>query len=289
MQFDKVIQSFKKAVAALPDPLVDTLKGIGIIILAIIIVKVGSFIIRKIFEKQKLTRYGIDDKKVNTMSTLLVSMFRYAVYLMAVVTILSDVLGLKSVLAAAGVGGIAIGFGAQSLIKDIISGFFIVMEDQYVVGDLITIENMTGTVEHLELRVTKLRNFNGDLYIIPNGEIKKVTNHTRGDKAVIVDIPVAYGTDMGKAFDLANSVCKKVNEEFTTITEELKVIGITDLGKESVNLRIMAKTIPNEQWEVERRVRRLIKEEFDRENIEFYDRNRIINEQKSAGGGKLNG
>ncbi|MCX8129671.1 MAG: mechanosensitive ion channel family protein [Clostridia bacterium] len=285
---DNLINKLKSTVDKLPQPVEATLKVLGIFILALIVVKLGSFIIRKLFKKQRLSKYGINDKKLNTMASLIVSIFRYTVYLIAIVTILSDVLGLKSVLAAAGVGGIAVGFGAQSLIKDIISGFFIVMEDQYVVGDLITIDNMTGNVEDLELRVTKLRNFNGDLYIIPNGEIKKVTNHTRGDKAVIVDIPVSYGSDMSKAFDIANSICEKVGGEFDTITEQPKVMGITDLGKDSLNLRITAKTIPNEHWEVERKIRRMIKEEFDKENIEFYDKNKIIYEQKPENGGKTN-
>jgi moderate conductance mechanosensitive channel len=289
MQIDKINDKYEELVQSLPVPLVATLEVIGIIILTILIVRVGSFIIRKLFEKQKLLKYGISNKKVNTMSTLLVSIFRYAVYLIAIVTILSDVLGLKSILAAAGVGGVAIGFGAQSLIKDIISGFFIVMEDQYVVGDMITVENMTGTVEHLELRVTKIRNFNGDLYIVPNGEIKKVTNHTRGNKAVIVDVPIAYGSDIDKAVKAAEGICLKVAEEFTTIKEQPKVIGITELGKESISLRITAKTIPNEQWEVERRIRRLIKDEFDKEKIEFYDKNKIMYEQIPSDRRKIDG
>jgi moderate conductance mechanosensitive channel len=289
MQIDKINDKYEELVQSLPVPLVATLEVIGIIILTILIVRVGSFIIRKLFEKQKLLKYGISNKKVNTMSTLLVSIFRYAVYLIAIVTILSDVLGLKSILAAAGVGGVAIGFGAQSLIKDIISGFFIVMEDQYVVGDMITVENMTGTVEHLELRVTKIRNFNGDLYIVPNGEIKKVTNHTRGNKAVIVDVPIAYGSDIDKAVKAAEGICLKVAEEFTTIKEQPKVIGITELGKESISLRITAKTIPNEQWEVERRIKRLIKDEFDKEKIEFYDKNKIMYEQIPSDRRKIDG
>lgn len=289
MRMKELLEELKKIVDELPDPLVATLKVIGIIAITVLVARLGSFIIRKIFEKQKFIKYGISNKKLNTMSTLLVSIFRYAVYILAVVTILSDVLGLKSVLAAAGVGGVAIGFGAQSLIKDIISGFFIVMEDQYVVGDAITIDSMSGTVEELELRVTKIRNFNGDLYIIPNGEIKRVTNHTRGDKAVIVDIPLAYGADMNKAFDIAAAVCAKVGGEFKTITEQPKVVGITELGKESMNLRITAKTLPNEQWEVERRIRWLIKEEFDKANVSFPDKSRMLYENLQWNGGKANG
>lgn len=258
------------------NPVMVILKVVGIIILSAIVVRVGSFIIRKIFEKQKSLRIDVDKKKISTMSTLIMSVFRYGVYIMAGVIILTDVFKLTSVLAAAGIGGIAVGLGAQSLIKDIISGFFIVMEDQFAVGDLVTIDGMNGTVEQMELRVTKLRNFNGDLYIIPNGEINKVINHTRGNKAVLVDIPIAYSADIGKAFGIAESVCTRVSGEFNTIVEQPRVLGITELGKDSMNLRIFAKTLPNEHWEVERRIRKLIKEEFSKENIQFYDRNKIL-------------
>jgi moderate conductance mechanosensitive channel len=261
---------------SLPEPLTATIKIIGIIIISILIAKIGSYIIKKTFQKQKSFKFGIGSKKIDTMSTLTVSVFKYSVYIMAIVIILTNVFQLTSILAAAGIGGLAIGLGAQSLIKDIISGFFIVMEDQFVVGDLITIDNMTGTVEDLELRVTRLRNFNGDLYIVPNGEIKRVTNHTRGNKAVLVDIPVSYNTDIGKAIEIVKSICTTVNEEFDTITEEPKVLGITELGKDMINIRVMGKTLPNEQWIVERRIRLLIKEEFDKANVMFYDKNRFI-------------
>ena len=264
------------------DPAMVILKIACILLFSFLFIKIGSYVIRKVFRKRDS---GVpDEKKRSTMLTLLLSILRYSVYIVAGVIILTDVFELTSVLAAAGIGGIAVGFGAQSLIKDIISGFFIVMEDQYAVGDLVTIEGLNGTVEHLELRVTKLRNFNGDLYIIPNGEIKKVINHTRGDKAVLVDVPIAYSSDMERAAEAAENVCNKVTAEFDTIVEAPRVLGITELGKESMNLRIFAKTVPNAQWDVERRIRKLIKEEFDGKGIKFFDRNRIIMDNDATGG-----
>jgi len=270
-----ILERMKDFMGAFYSPVIAVIKVILILVLSAVIIKTGSFIIKKIFEKRKSFRLEIDKKKIDTMATLTMSIFKYGVYIMAGVIILTDVFKLTSVLAAAGIGGIAIGFGAQSLIKDVISGFFIVMEDQFAVGDLITIDNMNGTVEQMELRVTKLRNFNGDLYIIPNGEIKKVINHTRGNKAVIVDIPIAYSADITKAIEAAERVCTQVSGEFKTIVEQPKVLGITELGKENLNLRIDARTIPNEQWEVERRIRKLIKEEFSNIGISFFDRSTI--------------
>jgi moderate conductance mechanosensitive channel len=264
-------------------------KILGIVILSFLTIRLGSFVIKKIFKKRNSLKTGFDNKKICTMASLLTSTLRYSVYAVAIVIILSDVFGLKSILAAAGVGGIALGLGAQSLIKDIISGFFIIIEDQYAVGDLITIETMNGTVEEFELRVTKLRNFNGDLYIIPNGEIKKVINHTRGNKAVIIDIPLAYSADINKAFDVAGNVCLQVSQSFPPMVEPLKVLGITDLGKDSMILRVTAKTLPNEQWEVERAARKLISEQFALEGIEFFDKNKIVIEGDLAKENSING
>jgi len=287
---NNILDEMKELMGVFYNPVIAVLKILGIVILSFLTIKIGSFIIKKFFEKQKNLKFDIDTKKISTMSTLSVSVFKYGVYIMAGVVILTDVFNLTSVLAAAGIGGIAVGLGSQSLIKDVISGFFIVMEDQYAVGDMITIEGMTGTVENLELRVTKLRNFNGDLYIIPNGEIKKVTNHTRGSKAVIVDIPVAYNSDTEKVFKTAEKVCSQISEEYKKVIVEAPIVlGITELGKDSSNLRIFAKTLANEQWGVERKIRKLIKEEFRKEGIEFYDRNRILIPEKHSKGVDENG
>lgn len=260
-------------------PVTGTAKVIFVIILGFVTIRLGSYIIRKFFDKQKTLKIGLLPRKLDTMATLLTSTLRYLVYIIVGVVILSDIFNMKSVLAAAGIGGVAIGFGAQSLVKDIISGFFIVLEDQYSVGDMVTLESMTGTVEHMELRVTKIRSYNGDLYIIPNGEIKKVTNHVRGNKAVLVDVPVAYSSNINLALEIVQNICNYVGEEFDTFIVKPTVVGITDLGKESLNLRITATTIPNTQWDVERRIRMLIAEKFKEQNIVFNDRNRIILEK----------
>jgi len=258
------------------DPALRIFKIVIIIIVAMLIVKIGKLLIRKFFENQEKFKFKMNDKRLDTMSTLMASVFKYIIYIGAILIILSDILDLKSVLAAAGVGGIAIGLGAQSLIKDTISGFFILLEDQFALGDVITIDNMTGTVERMELRVTRLKNYTGDVYIIPNGEIKRVTNHTRDNKLVIVNIPVAYSSNMGKVNEIAQKVCEEVKNEFSVFTEEPTILGITDLGKNNMNLQITARTFPNEQWAVERRIRMMIKEGFEANGLEFFDRTTLM-------------
>lgn len=272
-KLDDVLRSF---LGGFYDPTLKIAKIIVIIILAVVIAKIGRLIIRKFFENQKKFKFKLDDKRLDTMSTLLASVFKYVVYIGAILMILSDILKLQSVLAAAGVGGVAIGLGAQSLIKDTISGFFILLEDQFAVGDLVTINNMMGTVEHMELRVTRLKNYTGDVYIIPNGEIKMVTNHTRDNKMVIVNIPVSYTSNIEKVNELAQKVCDEVKDEFSVFTETPTVLGITELGKTNMNLQINARTFPNEQAAVERRIRFKIKESFEANGIEFYDRVPLI-------------
>jgi moderate conductance mechanosensitive channel len=265
----KIFEKFSEKLNSLPEAITVSIEIIGIIVVSMLIVKIGSFIIKKAFLKQEAIRFGFENKKVKTMVTLLVSVYKYTIYIIAFVIILTDIFKLRSVLATAGIGGIALGLGAQSLIKDIISGFFIVMEDQYSIGDLISIDNLMGTVEKLELRVTRLRNANGDQHIIPNGDIKRVTNHTRGNKAIIVDIPISYKTDINKALEIIGRVCSMVKDEISTITEDPIVLGVTELSKDVLNIRVMGKALPNEQGTVERRIRLLIKEEFDKENLTF--------------------
>ncbi len=257
-------------------PAMILLKTVVVLIVAFALVKIGRVVIKKLFDKQKELKFKINDKRIDTISTLTVSIFKYTIYISAMLIILSGILDLKAILAAAGVGGVALGFGAQSLVKDTISGFFILLEDQYAVGDTVTIEGLTGTVEHMELRVTRLKNYTGDLYIIPNGEIRKVINHTRDNKLVIVDIPIAYSSNMAKVTEIAKKICDEVKDEFDKFTEDPSILGITSLGEQNMNLRITARTLPNEQWEIERHIRLKIKEEFEKNGLEFFDRTRLI-------------
>ena len=183
----------------------------------------------------------------------------------------------QSILAAAGLGGLAIGFGAQSLVKDIIAGFFILLEDQFAVGDYVSVDEAKGTVEDLGLRITKLRSFNGDLHIIPNGDIKKVINHSRGNSLAIVDVAIAYETDIDKAIEVLSKI---VNEYYdknrSVVVEQPKVLGITKLSDSDISLRIIARTLPLMHWNVGREIRKSIKEAFEQGGIEVPYPKRVI-------------
>lgn len=287
MKSSEFIAFLRAKLDILYEPLMAIFQIIVILIIASFAIKLGNLIINKIFSKQKDFKYKLDEKRIATIHSMTKSIYRYSIYILAGVAILAKItsaFNLGSVMTAAGIGGLAIGFGAQSLIKDVISGFFIIMENQFAVGDLITIDTLTGTVEGMELRVTKLRSFDGDLYIVPNGEIKKITNHVRGDKTVLVDIPIAYSSDINQVLNILNKICDRVTAEFDTLVENPEVMGITKMTEDNLIVRIVGKSIANEHWAIERYIRKLAKEEFEKEGIRFIDKYRIIGEKEGENG-----
>lgn len=225
-----------------------------------------------------------DEKKANTLTGILKSVIKYTVYTVMGISIL-NVLGIptQAIIATAGLGGIAIGFGAQSLVRDVFTGFFILFEDQYGVGDYVTISTMTGTVEDMGLRITKIRSFNGDLHIIPNGEIKTVTNHSRGNSLAIIDVKTAYEADQEKAVGILKAVIEQYyNVHRDMIVAEPEVLGIISLAESEVVIRSVIAVKPLMHWKVEREVRKLILEAFKQNGIEIpYPKRIFVNKEQS--------
>ena len=174
------------------------------------------------------------------------------------------------ILASAGIAGLAIGFGAQSLVKDVISGFFILFEDQYGVGDVVKIGDLSGVVERMTLRVTVLRNLEGQVHVIPNGNIHNVTVMTKDWSRAVVDVTVSYKEKIDRVCQILQKVGDQLQREWPDrILERPQVLGIEELGADGVRIRLIAKTPPLKQWDVMREWRKRIKEEFDRQGIEF--------------------
>ena len=210
----------------------------------------------------------LDEKRARTLSGLMHSIIRYVIYFIIVVMLLQEFkIDTTSIVAGAGIIGLALGVGAQSLIKDFVTGFFIILEDQYGVGDYIAISDMAGTVEELGFRVTKLRDGNGILHIIPNGSIAKVSNYTRGHMQAVVNVPIAYEADMEQVFTVLNEVCKTVGQTVPEVIDGPSVLGVVDLRPGEIIIRIVAKTVPLQQQKVEIALRRLIKERFTEAKI----------------------
>ena len=189
-------------------------------------------------------------------------------------------LDIAPLIAGASVIGVAVGLGAQSLISDVIGGFFILLEDQFAVGDSIQVGNIAGGVEKMTLRATFLRDLEGTLHVVPNGEMRIVSNRTKDWSRAVVDLGVAYEEDIGRVVaalgEIGHGFYK--DEEFAPlILEEPTVTGVEALGDWAVTVRIMVKTKPGKQWEVARQLRRRIKESFEREGIEMpYPRQEVL-------------
>lgn len=239
------------------------IKIVMVLVAMYLVIKIGNGIINRYIHKQKDFKFSLDDRKAKTVGAILKSILRYSVYFFGIFTIISIIspkIGLTS-LTFAGIGGVAVGFGAQSLIKDIINGFFILFEDQFTVGDYINIDDKGGIVESLELRVTKIRDFNGDLHIIPNGLITKVTNHSRGNIRIMVDVDIAYDEDIDKAIKVISDLCEKFKEENKEyVTEGPSVLGVSAFKEGGVTIRAAGKTKPMKQWDTEMKLRKEIRE-----------------------------
>lgn len=235
-----------------------------------IITRVVNHIVDKTMNNRRLTRLQINDRRMNTLSEILKKVVKYILVFIGIVVSL-DLFNINttSIIATAGIGGLAIGFGAQSLVKDIITGFFILLEDQYAVGDYVKIGGLEGIVEELGVRVTKLRDFTGELHIIPNSNVQIVTNRTRGAMRALVKISIAYEEDIERAIKVLEKVSEDLAKSNENIVEGPTVLGVTEFGGSDVVLTVVAKTKPMEQWAVERALRKSIKEAFNREDIEI--------------------
>lgn len=243
----------------------------------IIIIIITRFLILMIYRfvdsalrHSKKGQRSMDSRRADTLGDILKNLFKYIFTFIAAMTIL-DLFNVNttSILATAGVGGLAIGFGAQSLVKDVITGFFILLEDQYLVGDYISIASYEGIVEELGIRTTKLRDFSGDLHIIPNGEIKIVSNRNRGPMRSLVVISIGYDESIDQALEVLKRTCEGIKRDNKAITEGPNVLGVTNLANSSIDITIVAKTVPMEQWNVEREIRKKCKEALTKANIEI--------------------
>ena len=252
------------------------LKIILIFIIIKILTKIIGRIINKTLKNKRISHIYSSDRRANTLGQILEKVVKYTLFFILVIIALEEFnINNSSILATAGIGGIAIGFGAQSLVKDIITGFFILMEDQYSVGDLVRIDTFEGVVEELGLRVTKLRAFNGELHIIPNSTIQVITNSNRGAMRALVKVSIDYEKNIHKAIKALEEVCMDIkgNED---IVDGPTVLGVTELAESGISITIVAKCKADTQWSVEREIRKKIIEKFDNQNIGIAYPKRVI-------------
>ena len=212
-------------------------------------------------------------QRAETIGALLRSISAFAVWTVAAMMVLSELgLNLGPLIAGAGIVGIALGFGAQNLVRDFISGIFMLVEDQYGVGDLIDAGPATGTVEAVSLRTTRLRDIYGVVWHIPNGKIDRIGNKSQKWSRALLDVDVPYDTDI----DLAGRVIKRAldeawkSEEWSdVILEEPELWGAEDFGPDGITIRMVVKTLPSAQFKVARHLRARIKAALDEAGIEI--------------------
>jgi len=240
------------------DPITYLLLPIGeialIIFVTLLTLRFLDRLIDKIFDISR-----IESKKANTLRKLIKSISRYTIYFISVLTILIN-LGFDPlpVLAGAGILGLAIGFGAQNLVRDVITGFFLIFEGQLEVGDFVQINGqIQGTVEEVGLRVTKIREFNQRLHYIANGNISQVTNYNREKMRAIVNVTVPFESDMDLVNKCLEMVCESIGKRYASvIIEAPQVMGVTRIDQNGVEFTFTALCEPEEFWAIEREMRK---------------------------------
>jgi small conductance mechanosensitive channel len=219
-------------------------------------------------------------QRAKTMGDLLKSVITGLLIAIFGTMILSELgVNIAPIIASAGIVGIALGFGAQSLVKDFLSGVFMIFEDQYGVGDVIDVGEASGTVEAVSLRVTRLRDLSGTVWYVPNGAILRVGNMSQNWSRAVVDVNVAYHEDLARVQRVLREVAHDLweDDEFRgVVIEEPEVTGVELFNPDSVTLRVLLKTAPMEQWAVARALRQRVKARFDHEGIEIPLPQRIV-------------
>ena len=215
------------------------------------------------------TRITRVEQRAETLRHIVGSVGKITLWTMAIITALPEFgINIGPLLAGAGILGLAIGFGAQSLVKDVISGFFILLEDQYGVGDVVRIGDQDGVVEHMTLRTTILRNFDGHVHVIPNGAVASVTVQTRDWARAVVDVTVPHSVEIGRLLSVLDGTGTRLYDEMKDqVIEKPQVLGIEKLSDEGATVRLAVKTLPFRKAEVTRAWRLMVKEAVDREGI----------------------
>ena len=219
--------------------------------------------------------WGLDHprqlQRTRTLGSMLSSIAGFVIITIGVLMILSTLgLPMGPLLASAGIGGVAIGFGAQSLVKDFLSGVFMIAEDQYGVGDVVDVGEVTGTVEEVGLRVTRLRDANGQVWYVRNGEIIRVANISQGWSNAMVDIPVGYQADPEKVTAIITEVVTALAEDpqwHEQLLETPKVLGVESISGTAMTIRVVAKCAANQQWGVQREIRERAKVALDQAGV----------------------
>ncbi|NND77884.1 MAG: mechanosensitive ion channel family protein [Flavobacteriales bacterium] len=246
---------------------------IGAIILNIVLRKVMERAIRIAIIPGKDDSRDSEVKREDTLIKIFLGILRISIILIASLMVLAEMgLMIAPIIAGAGIVGLAVGFGGQYLIRDIISGFFIIIENQYRVGDVVNFDGTSGTVEDISIRMTTLRDLDGTIHHVPHGEIKKVANLSKHFARVNLDIGVAYDSDMEKVMQVVNETGNALAadpEWKDRIISAPQFLRVNKFDDSAIIIKVLGETQPSDQWAVSGEFRRRIKVAFDKAGIEF--------------------
>ncbi|MCY9667717.1 mechanosensitive ion channel [Paenibacillus alginolyticus] len=244
-------------------------KIILIYVVSKICIKIADKTIAHMMSARDKSPLKFDRRRTNTIGSLIHNLIAYTINLICIMLILGQVgLNIGPLLAGAGVLGLAIGFGAQSLVKDVITGFFIIFEDQFGVGDVIQIDSFKGTVEEIGIRVTRIKSWTGEVHIIPNGNIKQVTNFSTYNSLAVVDVTIPLHLDIDKTTEILKETVKQVQLLTDDIVKEPEVLGVQMVGSTDLKIRIIAECKPTRQFNVTRLLNIEIKKQLNITQIE---------------------
>jgi moderate conductance mechanosensitive channel len=254
-----------------------TTSGLRVLIIAVMMI-VGLAIVRramdrfqKVYEGRLPTEAQV--KRATTLTHVIRDVARVAILAVGGMMMLSEVgVDLKPILAAAGLGGLAVGFGAQSLVKDVITGFFILLEDSIGVGDVVEIAGVGGVVEEVKLRTVTLRDLSGNVHVVPNGVIDKVKNMTKVYAFYLFEVGIAYREDVDEVMAVLRDIGDELRQDSQfseDILEPLEMLGVDQFAESAVIIKCRIKTRPIKQWRVGREMNRRIKKTFDAKGIEI--------------------
>jgi small conductance mechanosensitive channel len=249
---------------------------IGIIVGAYVLIRIINLAViqmERLVADADETTLSEAEKRAKTLGKIINSTGYVLVIGVSLMMILSEFgMNIMPIITGAGIAGLAIGFGAQNLVRDIIGGFFLILEDQIRVGDVAQINGIGGGVEAIKLRTTILRDLQGAVHIFPNGEIKQVSNLTKEFSYFVIDVGVAYKENVDEVMDILKAIGNELKDdpEFeSVILEPIEVLGLDQFGDSQVTIKARIKTVPLKQWMVGRELRRRIKKTFDSKGIEI--------------------
>jgi moderate conductance mechanosensitive channel len=211
------------------------------------------------------------EQRIEALASVLRSVLSFLVWLIAAFMVLGQLgIELGPLLAGAGILGVALGFGSQSLVRDFLSGVFILIEDQFGVGDIVSLDRETdGVVESVSLRSTRVRSVDGTVWHVPNGEIRRVGNMSQHWSRALLDVEVAYDTDLERAQQVIRETAEALWREDPAVIEAPDVWGVEAFGANGITIRLVVKTTPSDQWRVSRALRERLKSAFDEAGIEI--------------------